>query len=168
MAVADLYWIDLEFPGRLAVAPKPRGGDWLEDEIRSWRAQAIDCVVCLLENDEIAELSLGAEAKYCAENEVAFLRFPIADRGLPDSHREAIALVRDIANRLQTGQNVLIHCRAGIGRTGLVAAGTLISLGVAPEHALAAIGTARRVQVPDTDAQRDWIFAFAQNWDAAH
>ena len=36
----ELYWIPGPWLGRLAIMPRPRGGDWLEDEIRSWRMPA--------------------------------------------------------------------------------------------------------------------------------
>ena len=38
------YWIDGPWPGRLAIVPRPRGGDWLEDEVRAWRQVGLDNV----------------------------------------------------------------------------------------------------------------------------
>ena len=48
----DLFWIVGPWRGRLAIAARPRGGDWLEDEITGWRLAGIDIVVSLLESHE--------------------------------------------------------------------------------------------------------------------
>lgn len=160
MAIADLYWVDAALPGKLAVAPKPRAGDWLEDEIRSWKMAGVDVVVCLLRDDEIAELDLSLESAFCQSHAIEFLRFPIQDRGIPPNRPEANELINGIAGDLMGGRNVLIHCRAGIGRTGLVAACVLIDLGVDPHQSLQLVSRARGTIVPDTDEQRDWILSF--------
>ena len=50
--------------------------------------------------------------------------------------------------------------RAGVGRSSVIAACTLIGLGLQPEDALARIERARGMRVPDTDAQRRWVLSF--------
>ena len=40
----DLFWIPGPWRGRLAVATRPRGGDWLEDEVNGWRRAGLDVV----------------------------------------------------------------------------------------------------------------------------
>jgi len=40
------------WPGRLGIAARPRGGDWLIDELRSWRKAGVHVVVSLLTPDE--------------------------------------------------------------------------------------------------------------------
>ena len=54
----DLFWIPGPWRGRLAIASRPRGGDWLEDETNGLRQAGIDVVVSLLESDEVAQLDL--------------------------------------------------------------------------------------------------------------
>jgi hypothetical protein len=48
----DLFWITGLWRGRLAISTRPRGGEWLEDEIRGWHRARVDSVVSLLEKDE--------------------------------------------------------------------------------------------------------------------
>ena len=70
---------------------------------------------------------------------------------------------------LAEGRRVYLHCRAGIGRTGTVVACHLIEQGLAPEAALARLNefwqTSDRSdtwpEVPETDAQRDFIRAYS-------
>ena len=154
---ASLYWIGGE---RLAVAPRPRAGDWLEDEIASWQVAGVATVVCLLEDAELAELDLLDEGAQCVAHGIEFLRFPIPDRGLPANQQKARALAADIATRMDRGQGVLIHCRAGIGRTGLLACAVLRHRGASADEALRLVSEARGLQVPDTQEQRNWIVSF--------
>ncbi len=88
---------------------------------------------------------------------MAFLSFPVPDRGLPESRSVALRLAHDLAARLTDGQTVLIHCRAGIGRSAVITAGVMIRLGVDATEALGRIAAARSVRVPDTDEQRAWV-----------
>jgi hypothetical protein len=157
---ARVHWIDRPLAGRLAIMARPRAGDWLEDEISGWRTEGVDVVLSLLEQEEVNELGLQQEAGLCREQGMEFLSFPIPDRGVPESLREAVALARALAREIDRGKAVAIHCRAGIGRSSLVAACALVCLGVDPAAAFEAIGEARGVSVPDTVGQRDWVTTF--------
>jgi protein-tyrosine phosphatase len=159
--IPTLYRIEVPPPWRLAIVPRPRAGDWLADEIAGWQAAGIDLVVSLLEPEEVAELGLRDEAGLCRENTIAFVSFPIPDRGVPRSWLAASDLARLLASRVRDGRTVAIHCRAGIGRSAVIAACVLVRLGVNPDQAFETIAKARGVDVPDTQQQREWVGAFA-------
>jgi hypothetical protein len=72
---AELYWICQVGEGRLGVMPRPRGGDWLFDELASLRELGVDVLISLLEGHEIDELVLGEEESACKANEIAFISF---------------------------------------------------------------------------------------------
>jgi hypothetical protein len=158
---SDIHWIDLQGAGRLAIMARPRAGDWLEDEIAHWRAAGIDIVVSLLEPAEIAELGLGRESGLCQEHGIELISFPIRDRGVPPSAKEAAALARELTARIAAGKAVAVHCRAGIGRSSVIAACVMVSVGAEPRAAFDVIAASRGTKVPDTDEQRDWVAAFA-------
>jgi len=158
----EVYWLDLPGSGRLAIMPRPRAGDWLDDEIAGWREQGIDVIVSLLEAEEIAELGLQREAVRCHDFGMEFVSFPIPDGGVPATQREAMALAEAIITRLKVGKGIGLHCRAGIDRSALIAACVLVLLGMAPEPAFDLIAKARRVKVPDTEGQREWVGMFHQ------
>jgi predicted protein tyrosine phosphatase len=153
----DLFWIPGPWPGRLAVVTRPRGGDWLEDEASGWRRAGIDVVVSLLESDEAAQLDLLDEPRAAEANGIRFVSFPIPDRGVPASMPAAVSLIADIAGALEEGKNVAVHCRQGIGRSGLIAAGVLAASGVSPEQAIKVVSSARGLAVPETSDQRSWV-----------
>jgi hypothetical protein len=117
---AELFWIECGRPGRLAVLPRPRGGDWLEDEIPSLRTAGVNVLVSLLTREEIRELALAEESTFCAANGIEFFSFPIADRGVPaPASDNTLGLVRKLAAFLTGGKAVAIHCRQGVGRSVL-------------------------------------------------
>jgi protein-tyrosine phosphatase len=136
--------------------PRPRGGDWLEDEVRPLRASGADVLVSLLEPQEIGELNLLEEKALCEANGITYLSFPIPDRGLPREGRDALEFARRLASLLAEGKGVVIHCRQGIGRSSMIAAITLALRGVPAGAIFEAIGQARGCSVPDTLEQREW------------
>lgn len=167
----SVYWIDMHSSrgvppaggkraGRLAIMARPRAGDWLEDEVTGWKAEGIDTVVSLLERDEVEELGLSLEATLCAQQGMEFISFPIADRGVPVSVPAAATLSDLLVSELGGGKNIAIHCRAGIGRSSVVAACVMVGAGFTAAHAFDQISAARGVQVPDTDGQRAWVETF--------
>jgi protein-tyrosine phosphatase len=153
----ELFWIPGPSRGRLAIAARPRGGDWLDDEADGWRRAGIDVIVSLLEEDEAAQLDLADEAKAAAANGIRFLTLPIPDRGVPASATAAASLIAAILEALEEGKNVAVHCRQGLGRSGLISAGVLVSSGLSPEQSIAVVSFARRQTVPETPEQRSWI-----------
>ena len=81
--------------------PRPRGGDWLEDEIRSLKRSGVDVVISLLERQEISELDIIEEQALCQKNGISFLLFPITDRSVPSSKREALNFAQSIVDLLR-------------------------------------------------------------------
>lgn len=75
------YWIDAS-ACRLAILPRPRGYDWLSDDIAAARRAGVDVIVSALTESERQELGLSEEAKCCTESAIEFLSFPIEDRSL--------------------------------------------------------------------------------------
>lgn len=158
---SDLYWIDSSTDRPLAIMARPRAGDWLEDEVDHWKRSGVAIVVSLLEPEEVIDLGLEDEAAICSRRGIDFLSFPIADRTTPQHKADAI---RFIVAAGATRKPVAIHCRAGIGRSSIMAAALLVSDGISPDQALAAIAKARGLPVPDTDAQRNWVLALTPQY----
>lgn len=159
----ELFWIPGPWAGKLAIMPRPRGGDWLEDEIRSWHRAGVSVVVSLLTNDEIADLGLADEQPLCESVGIQFYRLPIPDRGVPPKPDEFVALVEHLGDHLATGAAVAIHCRQGIGRAAVVAIALLVTAGVEVEAAIRQVSEARTCGVPETREQRQWLTAFAES-----
>src|SRR6185437_16214955 len=134
--------------GRRYVGPDPAG---------ALESVGASVIVCLCESFEIedrypgyvawldgADRSGGAEA----------LWWPVPDLHAPpvDSAR---ALIVDVCDRLDRGAGVLVHCGAGMGRAGTVAAAVLLHYGVPLEEALDQVARARPGAGPEVGAQLD-------------
>lgn len=140
--------------------PKP-SGEWLSEDITHYKSFGITEIVSLLRDDEIQELALEGELEVCNQVGIGFKRFPIHDRGLPE-----IISLRNLAKRaakqIDAGASIAVHCRAGIGRAGLLACCILQELGFGAVQALTDVSEARGVRVPDTPEQREFIIDYGK------
>lgn len=159
---AKVYWTKEKHPGRIAIVPRPRGGEWLEDEAAAWRDANLDVIVSLLEADETEAFELAREAEFCEANNISFFSFPIADRRVPVSKNELLKLLNKLKTLLAKGKNIGIHCRQSIGRSALLAAALMVLFGISPSDAFQQLSEVRGLEVPETDEQRSWIEKFAE------
>jgi protein-tyrosine phosphatase len=157
----ELYWVDGPWPGKLALAARPRGGDWLENEIADWHRAGGDTVLSLLTPEEEQSLELTNEAGVVKARGMDFMLLPIPDRQVPGSETEVSAALERLNAKLSSGRNVIVHCRQGVGRSGLVAACLLVTNGLDARTAVEKISAARGVPVPETREQRQWIDHYA-------
>jgi protein-tyrosine phosphatase len=160
MASSEIFWINGNSPPGLAIVLRPRGGDWLEDELSRMRLAGITTLVSLLEDEEALELGLGEEKILATKAGMTYLQHPIPDRHTPPDSLGFRQFVKSLVERLQAGERIGVHCRGSIGRASITAACTLIHLGWNPGKALAAIEAARGCTIPDTPEQRDWILRY--------
>jgi protein-tyrosine phosphatase len=156
----DIFWIEGNPPAPLAIVLRPRGDDWLVDELRRMKQGGIDTLVSLLEENEAIMLGLAEEGPLAEEIGLQFLSFPIPDTQIPSDRASFRSFVAGLADRLRAGKPIGVHCRGSIGRATVTAACTLIQLGWSPKAALAAIAAARGLDVPDTQEQLEWILRY--------
>lgn len=154
-----IYEIELIGSGFLAVMARPVAGEWIDEEFRGLAAAGIRQVASLLEPEEAREVGLEDEERVCARHDIRFVSFPLPDRGLPASVDSFAAFTKSLYHQIAGGLSTVVHCRAGIGRTGLVAAGVLLHAAFEPDQAFARISQRRGVEVPDTEEQRCWLSA---------
>ena len=150
-----LFTVEHPGPGKLSTMAKPRGNDWLDDEMTALRGYGVDTLVCALTRPEMDELGLADEPLAAAAAGLRFVAIPIPDRTVPD-RATILPTLRELAEQLEGGARIVTHCRAGIGRSSLLAASLLILNGIAPHTAWARLERARGLAVPDTAEQRDW------------
>jgi ADP-ribosyl-[dinitrogen reductase] hydrolase len=121
---------------------------------------AADHLVCLLEDAEFVELGIEGLAEAAAGLGIAFHRLPIRDGSTPRDEAATAALVSRIAGWAAAGENVVIHCKGGLGRAGTIGGCVLRQAGMAAKPALAALLAARGKDCPETAAQRQYIESF--------
>ena len=151
----SIYEISILAAGRLFQMPKP-SGEWLKEDIAYYASVGVGQIISLIEPDETAELGLQGEEQICQAQGLSFLSFPIPDYGLPE--RDGFVALADAARHdIEQGAKIAVHCRAGIGRSGMLSCTILAPWLGGVEQAIAHVSAARGVDVPDTDEQKDFI-----------
>lgn len=156
-----LYWLEGPWKGKVALAARPRGGDWLKEDVANWKRAGVGAVLSLLTPEEQTELELQNEEREVQEQGLRFSSFPIPDLQVPRSEAKLVEALKNVSTSLTAGRNVLIHCRQGIGRTGMIASCLLIQSGMSPGAAVELVSAARGMAVPETPEQREWIERYA-------
>ena len=127
--------------------------------IRDWGASTI---VSLIEDQEFELLGVpDFEAQVSLHFRWHWL--PIPDGGVPDEAFEDSWAVAgsEVRGRLVAGERVLVHCRAGLGRTGLITARLLVEFGMTPLQALNAVRRVRPGTV-ETMPQEHYVLRLGQ------
>ena len=155
MTVVSPFEIPVEMSGSLFVMPKP-SAIALDRQIAALAKSGVTQVVSLLQEDEAAALGLSSEEHACRKAGLHFVHFPIVDFGLPDELAFA-ALARDIFADVSRGVSVLIHCKGGIGRSGMLSSLVVAQSIGSAERAMEHVSQVRGVEVPDTQDQRDFM-----------
>ncbi|HEX8712913.1 MAG TPA: hypothetical protein VF730_13630 [Terracidiphilus sp.] len=156
----EVLWIKSNPPVELAIVLRPRGGDWLRQEMLRIKQAGVQTLVSLLEPEEAELLDLEKESAFAEEAGLRFLNYPIPDTKVPADTDHFRTFVSGLARRLSAGESVGIHCRGCIGRATITAACTLMHLGLKPLDAVAAVEAARKCRVPDNSDQLEWILRY--------
>lgn len=146
--------------GILALSQIPGAdGNYADDleHIRSWTPAMVVSLTTGLEMFVAKAHQMGNDLQ---ERGTRWCHMPIEDFGTPDPAFEEKwpDLSRDIRKALSGGGRVLVHCRGGCGRSGMVALRLMIEAGEAPDDAVARLRSVRACAV-ETDAQMAWALA---------
>ena len=161
----------LELPGRLGLTFAPgkktdeTDGRWerdLETDLQRLREEyGVETLVSLMEHDEYSNLQIPEFFQKAEEMGMDVLHLPIPDYGVPSDPEEDKykPLIEDVSGRLEEGQTVVVHCRGGLGRSGLVAASVLVALGHPSGEAIRIVRTARAgaLETPDQEDRVRWF-----------
>ena len=164
ISAATVWWVKTNTLGKLGLVPRPRGGDWLDDDVVAWSKSSIDAVVSMLTQEEAIELELQQEQAACVRTGLDFYSVPTPDRGILELNDALNGLLNKLAQDLRAGKNIVVHCRQSIGRASLLVALVLVRMGIEPNVALANIQFARGYKIPDTTEQLDWFVGKASAW----
>jgi ADP-ribosylglycohydrolase/protein-tyrosine phosphatase len=151
-------WIDVP-PGRLGLQACPRTNSVaLEQDLRAIRDSGARAVVTLLSHDDVEWLDLGGIGVAAEALGLEWHHVPIQDLGVPDVIAEARWFYTSARLRrlIASGGSAVLHCHAGLGRAGTIAARLLIELGDSPKAAIRRVQTARPGTI-ESDRQREHL-----------
>jgi hypothetical protein len=123
--------------------------------VAAWGAAA---VVTLVEQAELRELQIEDLEKEVRRRFIEWHHLPITDVAVPDAGfgRSWPADAARLQALIDAGANVLIHCRGGLGRAGMVAARLLVERGVDPEAAMKDVRAVRAGAI-ETPEEEQWV-----------
>lgn len=125
------------------------------DAIRDWGAAA---VVTLVEQKELALLRVESLGEEVIRRGMSWFHLPIVDVSIPGASFESEWAVagRELCALLRSGQDVLVHCRGGLGRAGTIGARLLIELGMDPAVAIERVRAVRPGAI-ETREQKNYV-----------
>lgn len=143
--------------GILAISPVPGGGgDYAGDlqHLAEWKPAMVLTLVTDVELLSADAQTLGQDLQ---DTGTRWVHMPIVDYGFPgpDFETRWPEVSQQAQRALQGGGRVLIHCRGGCGRSGMVALRLMIETGDAPDDALARLRSIRPCAV-ETGEQLAW------------
>jgi len=162
MTMFRLVDLPTDVPGLLYLHSMPGRYEPFVEARAEIEQHRIGRVVCLAPLDEVHKKSpeyarvIEAGALPWAEE-----MFPVPDYGVPEDRDAFLKVAHSVAEWLQQGENVLIHCGAGIGRTGTLAICVLMVLGVEKSQAQATVKSAG--SEPETPEQWELV-----EWSSNH
>lgn len=139
--------------GTLLLGPVPKD----EEAVSAIATMGIDAVLSLATAEELCEHGVANMQDVFLQHSLSWTHFPIKDFDIPSvaDTKAWSALETILAERLKTGGRILIHCRAGFGRSGMIAARLLMACGSTPDKAVETVRDARPGTI-ETPAQLDW------------
>ena len=161
MLSAHPFW-SLEVPrldGQLLLTPCP-GNQQVPMPLALAQLQLAGAggVLTLMTNDELVARGAGSLGSLVRARGMAWFHLPIADDEAPDEAFEQAwpPVLPQLLSLLSEGRHLAMHCHGGSGRTGLVAALLLMTLGQPQPEAMAAI-RARRPGAFTLACHRHWL-----------
>ena len=96
---------------------------------------------------------------------LSYSGMPIIDMAIPENVHDSFKLVDQMACDMAAGKGVLVHCRQGVGRAGMIAACVLLRLGCAacPAHAIEHIRAHRHKLAVQTARQEQFVHWYGAN-----
>lgn len=110
--------------------------------INDWEAAA---VVTVMEAEEFSLLGVPELPLEMKSQPFRWFHLQVRDSDIPDQRFEQAwpQVHTELAKILHAGGNIVIHCRGGLGRTGMVAALLLVEQGISPDEAILMVRSAR-------------------------
>jgi len=158
LPLANCYWV---VPGKLLAGEYPGGAspEATRERLQRLTEAGIAAFIDLTQAGELAPYDTQLPAG------VDYVRKPIPDHGVPEGRSHMAGILVSLRMALDSPRPVYLHCRAGIGRTGMVAGCFLAEQGLGGEGALTELNrlwqqSARSAlwpSVPETDAQVEYV-----------
>ena len=132
------------------------------EKIFNWKPAII---VSLTEKKEMEDLGAKDFISLIEKEKIQWLHFPIKDFGIVDQEQEILweTISTNIHQKINDGDRILVHCRGGCGRSGMIVLRIMIEFGEDAEEALERLRKIRPCAV-ETEAQEKWAKLPKENY----
>lgn len=151
------YRIQTKEEAGLWMMPAPTFRNGLEETLRACADLDLKQIASLVEPEERVSLGLEDLQNTAAAHGIEICEFPMVDRHTPENLPAFKSLSHRLFESFRQGNNVGVHCKSGIGRSGMVIAAILNKLGYSFEEALQKIAEGRGLDAPNTASQLTWL-----------
>jgi ADP-ribosyl-[dinitrogen reductase] hydrolase len=145
----------------ISMSPGKKNHKWNRDvdlDIQAIVKSNINIIICLLEWTEIREMDIVDYPRKAQHAGLIFYHLPVKDLGCP-SLNELKAIEEIIVKYLLRGFNVLVHCKEGLGRAGLICAACICNFGYTPKEAIELVRNQRKGAI-QTSKQEQCIYQY--------
>jgi ADP-ribosylglycohydrolase len=168
--IPDSYWV---VPGRFLAGEHPGSASRAVamERLKRFLEAGVSCFIDLTNPDEAPAYEAYLPFATPDGRRIAYLREPIPDHDVPADRESMTRILRMIEDALAAGHIVYVHCRAGVGRSSMVAGCWLADHRPGQVDVIETLQTLWRQSarsrvwsmVPETDEQVDFI----RNWHGA-
>ena len=119
-----------------------------------------DFLISLMEAFEYEQVGAAELFTRGHEYGIDVVWYPIEDTSTPKDEVDYFLFVAKVVQTAINGYNIVIHCRGGIGRTGMTASCCLVNLGLDPYDAILHVRHARKGTIT-RQSQIDLVWRYA-------
>ena len=132
----------------------------LEADILYFSKLNVTTILCLLNDYEMKSIGVNISLykKLCKEHSINFIQFPIIEMSIPEnSYLFYSNIILEILDCLKSS-SILIHCRGGIGRSGMVGAILIgIIMNLSAKESIKFIRSKRGKNCVETSRQENFV-----------
>tara|TARA_B110000261_G_C13029075_1_gene335472 strand:+ start:365 stop:883 length:519 start_codon:yes stop_codon:yes gene_type:complete len=150
-----------KFLGNLILSSCPGIGKNLLNDIETIKELKIDTLFTLIDDTELNDLGGKGLSQLLKINHIKWLQLPITNFSIPEKKQKEVLIniIEELIDDLINNRNILIHCMAGLGRSGMIAATILKKIGINAQLSISTIRSARPGAI-ETTSQVDYIVNF--------
>lgn len=150
-------------PGKKQKEAASAGNRDLDEDLKVIADWGASSIVSLMEPHELVAFQVADLGERVEAFGLDWYHLPVKDVSVPDNGFQArwVYAGHRLRRALARGERILIHCRGGLGRTGMIAARLLVELGDTPEAAITKVRNTRSGTI-ETAAQAEYV----EKWSA--
>jgi protein-tyrosine phosphatase len=168
----QIDWIDeatTDYVGRIGMTMLPGRNDdgtealyrrHLAKDLAVLKASGCTTLVTLVEKHELTRAKVGVQNFFNSVKAAGInaVWYPILDLSAPRPS-SVRPVINRLVSRIRTGEKVVVHCRAGLGRTGAIVGAILVEMGYSARFAIEHIREHRKGTI-QTLTQEEFIVRY--------